>query len=101
MLVTKCAMKNCLLANVKIVGSRSNPSKARKRKGFALTDAGGTGGTITTRRNNCINKGNVYRLNNLTKPPKRVMYSVTKEEVNDEGKEDNQNRSITQISKET
>jgi len=48
----------------------------------------------------CINKCNIYRLNNLTKPPNRVMYSVTKEEVKDEGKEDNQNRSIIQITKE-
>lgn len=48
----------------------------------------------------CINKGNIYRLNNLTKPPKRVIYGVTKEEVKDEGKEDNQNRSIIQITKE-
>jgi uncharacterized protein YqgQ len=48
----------------------------------------------------CINKGNIYRLNNLTKPPKRVMYSITKKEVKSEGKEDNQNRSIIKITKE-
>jgi uncharacterized protein YqgQ len=48
----------------------------------------------------CINKGNIYRLNNLTEPPKRVIYGVTKEEVKDEEKEDNQNRSIIQITKE-
>ena len=39
------------MANVKIVESRLNPSKARRRKGSALIDAGGTGGTISTRRN--------------------------------------------------
>jgi len=48
----------------------------------------------------CIKNGNLYRLNHLTKPPKRVIYSVTKEEVKDEGKEDNQTRSVTQVSKE-
>jgi len=48
----------------------------------------------------CIKKGNLYRLNLLTKPPKRVIYSVSKEEVKDEGKEDNQTRSVTQVSKE-
>ena len=46
----------------------------------------------------CIKNGNLYRLNHLTKPPKRVIYSVTKEEVKDEGKENNQTRSITQVS---
>ena len=32
----------------------------------------------------CINMGNLSRLIDLTKPPKRVIYCVTKEEVNDE-----------------
>ncbi len=45
------------MANVKIVESRLNPSKERRRKGSALIDAGGTGGTISIRRNDCINMG--------------------------------------------
>jgi len=56
------------MANVKIVELRLNPSKARKRKGSALTDAGGTGGTISIRKNDCINMGNQnphYHLTNL------------------------------------
>jgi len=48
----------------------------------------------------CINKDNIYRLNNLTKPSKRVIYRVTNEEVEDDGKENNQNRSIIKITKE-
>jgi len=48
----------------------------------------------------CIKNGNLYRLNHLTKPPKRVIYSVTIEEVRNEGKEDYQIRSVTQVSKE-
>ena len=48
----------------------------------------------------CIKKGNLYRMNHLTKPPKRVIYSVTKEEAKNEGKEDNKTRNITQIGKE-
>ena len=48
----------------------------------------------------CIKIGNLYRLNNLTKPSKRVIYSVTNEEVKDETKKDNQARSVTQVSKE-
>jgi uncharacterized protein YqgQ len=45
----------------------------------------------------CINKNNLYRLNNLTKPPKQVIYSVSKKEVKDETKEDNETRIITKI----
>ena len=72
--VKRWAMKNCFMADVKIVASRSNPSKARKRKDSALTDAGGTGGTITTRTNDCINMGNEYPHNHLTNPWTRVIY---------------------------
>ena len=67
-------MKNCLLANVKIVGSRLNPSKAKKRKGSALTGAGGTSGTISTRRNDCINMGNESPYYHLTNLWIRVIY---------------------------
>jgi len=67
-------MKNCFMANVKIVESRLNPSKVRKRKGSALIDAGGTGGTISIRRNDCINMGNEYPHYHLTNPWTRVIY---------------------------
>jgi len=62
------------MANVKIVGLRLNPSKARKRKGSALIDVGGIGGTISTRRNDCINMGNDYPHIHLTNPWTRVIY---------------------------
>ena len=44
-----------------------------------------------------IKNGNLYRLNNLTKPSIRVIYSVSNEEVKDETKEDNKTRNVTQI----
>jgi len=47
----------------------------------------------------CINIGNLYRLNSLTKLPKRVIYSMSDEEVNIDGKDDNKNRRITELGK--
>ena len=47
----------------------------------------------------CIKNGNLYRLNHLTKPPKRVIYSMSDEEVNIDGKDDNKNRRITELGK--
>lgn len=45
----------------------------------------------------CINKGNLYRLNDLTIPPNKVINSVMQEEVNKNEQNDNNNRSITRI----
>lgn len=71
-------MKNCFMADVRIAGSRLNPSKVRKRKGSALTDVGGTGGTISTRTNDCINMGNEYPHYHLTNLSTRVIYGNDK-----------------------
>jgi len=46
----------------------------------------------------CIKKGNLYRLINLTIPSKRMIYSVSEEEVNDGKENSNQSKRITQIS---
>jgi len=46
----------------------------------------------------CIKKGNLYRLIDLTIPSKRVIYSVSEEEVNDDKENSNQSKRITQIS---
>lgn len=46
----------------------------------------------------CIKKGNLYRLIDLTKPSKRVIYSVSEEEVNDDKENSNQSKRVTQIS---
>ena len=45
----------------------------------------------------CIKKGNLYRHNLLTKPPKRVIYMMSKEEVYKDGKDDNKTRHITKL----
>jgi hypothetical protein len=45
----------------------------------------------------CINKGNLYRLNDLTIPPTKVINSVTQEEVNKNEQNNNKDRSITRI----
>jgi hypothetical protein len=47
----------------------------------------------------CINKGNLYRLNLLTNPPKRVIYSMSEEEVNRDEEDDNKTRRITELGK--
>ena len=49
----------------------------------------------------CIKKGNLYRLNHLTIPSKRVIYRMPVEEVNNEGKNSNQIRSVTQVSEKS
>ena len=46
----------------------------------------------------CIKKGNLYRLIDLTIPSKRVIYSVSEEEVNDDKENSNQSKRVTQIS---
>jgi len=46
----------------------------------------------------CIKKGNLYRLIDLTIPSKRVIYSVSEEEVNYDKENSNQIKRITQIS---
>ena len=76
--------------------SKSNLSKVRRKSDFAPIGADGTGGiTISKNRRKmfrtiptfkvkkvCIKHGNLSRLIDLTKPWKRVIYGVTKEEVN-------------------
>lgn len=46
----------------------------------------------------CIKKGNLYRLNDLTIPSKRVIYSVSEEEVNHDKENSNKSKRITQVS---
>jgi len=46
----------------------------------------------------CIKKGNPYRLNDLTIPSKRVIYSVSEEEVNHDKENSNKSKRITQVS---
>lgn len=48
----------------------------------------------------CIKKGNLYRLNNLTIPRKKVIYMIPKEEVKENEEKNNQARRVTEISKE-
>jgi hypothetical protein len=48
----------------------------------------------------CIKKGNLYRLNNLTIPRKRVIYMIPEEEVKCNEENNNQVRRITEVSKE-
>jgi len=48
----------------------------------------------------CIKMGNLYRLNDLTFPRKRVIYRVPEEEGNDHEENNNQARRITEVSKE-
>ena len=45
----------------------------------------------------CINNSNLYRLNDLTIKPTRVINSVTKEEVIGNEKSNNKNRTVTRI----
>ena len=45
----------------------------------------------------CINKGNLYRLNDLTIAPDKVINSVTQEEESKNEQNDNKNRSITRV----
>ena len=45
----------------------------------------------------CIKKGNLYRLNDLTIPSKRVIYRVSEEEVHNDEKNCNQSKHVTQI----
>lgn len=47
----------------------------------------------------CIKKGNLYRRNLLTKPPKRVIYVMSEEEVNRDEKDNNKTRHITELGK--
>lgn len=47
----------------------------------------------------CIKKGNLYRRILLTKPPKRVIYSVSEKEVIEVEKDNNTNRNITELGK--
>lgn len=61
------------MVNVKIVESRLNLSKVRRRKDSALTGAGGIGGIISTRRNDCINMGKEHPNNHLTIIASRVI----------------------------
>jgi len=80
------------------VESKSNLSKARRKSGFAVIVVDGTGG-ITISKNQrkiftnsptrkvkkfCIKMDNLSRLIDLTIPPKRVIYGVTKKEENNE-----------------
>lgn len=44
-----------------------------------------------------IKKGNLYRLNDLTIPSKRVIYRVSEEEVYNDEKNSNQSKHVTQI----
>jgi len=46
----------------------------------------------------CIKKGNLYRLIDLTIPSKRVIYSVSEEEVNDDKENSNKSKRVTQVS---
>ena len=46
----------------------------------------------------CIKKGNLYRLNDLTIPSKRVIYSVSEEEGNHDKENSNKSKRITQVS---
>lgn len=48
----------------------------------------------------CIKKGNLYRLNNLTNTLKRGIDMIPGKEVNNDGKDDNQIRCISEVSKE-
>lgn len=48
----------------------------------------------------CINKGNLYRLIDLTIPPNRVIDSVSIKEVNDE-EESHEFKHVTKVSKES
>lgn len=48
----------------------------------------------------CIKKGNLYRLNDLTIPPNRVIDRVSFEEVKDEEKS-HKYKHITKVSKES
>lgn len=48
----------------------------------------------------CIKKGNLYRLNNLTKLSKRGIDMIPGKGVNDDRKDDNQIRCISEVSKE-
>jgi len=48
----------------------------------------------------CINKGNLYRLNDLTIPPSRVIDRVSFKEVKDE-EESHKYKHITKVSKES
>jgi hypothetical protein len=48
----------------------------------------------------CINKGNLYRLIDLTIPPNRVIDRVSFEEVKDE-EESHKDKHITKVSKES
>jgi len=45
----------------------------------------------------CIKKGNLYRLNDLTIPSKRVIYRVSEEEEHNDEKNSNQSKHVTQI----
>jgi hypothetical protein len=45
----------------------------------------------------CIKKGSLYRLIDLTIPSKRVIYSVSEEEVNDDKENSNKSKHITKI----
>ena len=45
----------------------------------------------------CIKKGNLYRLNDLTIPSKRVIYRMSEEEVYNDEKNSNQSKHVTQI----
>lgn len=47
----------------------------------------------------CINKGNLYRLNDLTIPHNKVINGVTEEEVNTNGKDSNQDKFVFEITK--
>ena len=47
----------------------------------------------------CIKIGNLYRQLPLTKPPKRVIYSVSEEEVIKVEKDNKKNRNITELGK--
>jgi hypothetical protein len=53
---------NYLTVDVKIVILKSGLLKGRKRKGFAQINVDGIGGTIATRKNDCINMDYLYRL---------------------------------------
>jgi hypothetical protein len=46
----------------------------------------------------CIKKGNLYRLIDLTIPLKRVIYSVSEEEVNHDKENSNKSKRVTQVS---
>lgn len=49
----------------------------------------------------CIKKGNIYRSNNLINSDFRAIYMMQNKEVKNARKDDNENRCVTTIRKET